>query len=155
MSLEKSLLASQGYLELGMPDESLAELDRLPEDVKHTEPVLSIRLTIFMAAKRWEDALPVCEALRRVAPSNSIGFIHGAFCLHELGRTAEALQLLLTMPSSLKKEAVYHYNLGCYYAVLGQPDEACRHLQKSFELDSKFREIAKRDPDLVSVKDLL
>ena len=44
---------------------------------------------------------------------------------------------------------------GCYNAVLGNLDEAARHLETSFQMDKKFREIAKFDPDLKAVHGLL
>lgn len=155
MSLERSLLAAQGYIELDMPDEALRELEAIPPGEQRREDVLQMRLFVFMRARRWEDALEVCGILRREQPGCTTGYIHGAFCLHELGRTLEAKQLLLTGPPCLLREATYHYNLGCYDAVLGNLDEASHHLETSFQMDTKFREIAKYDPDLEAVKDLL
>ncbi|HEY5740978.1 MAG TPA: hypothetical protein VIS99_00440, partial [Terrimicrobiaceae bacterium] len=69
--------------------------------------------------------------------------------------TFEAKELLLQGPSSLLGEPTYHYNLGCYDAVLGNLDAAARHLATSFQMDKKFRQIAKRDPDLKVIHDLL
>ena len=77
------------------------------------------------------------------------GYIHGAFCLHELGRTAEA-KTSHRRSTCLAMEPTYHYNLG-YHAVLGNIEEAVRHLETSFRMDGKFREIAKYDPDLKEV----
>ena len=154
MSIERSLLASQGYIELEMPVEALAELDALGAEHQDCEEVLQLRLFVVMRGRLWEPALAVCARLRSIYPDCSTGFIHGAFCLHEMGRTAEAKEVLLAGPSSLSQEATYHYNLGCYDAVLGNRDEAQAHLRTSFELDKKFREIAKYDPDLKSVSDL-
>jgi hypothetical protein len=39
--------------------------------------------------------------------------------------------------------------------VLGNLDTAAQHLETSFQLDNKFREIAKYDPDLKAVHGLL
>jgi tetratricopeptide (TPR) repeat protein len=155
MSLERSLLAAQGYIELDMPDEALRELDAIPEADQAREEVLQMRLFVFMRARLWNDALEICSRLRRENPDCTTGYIHGAFCLHEMGRTLEAKQLLLTGPACLLREPTYHYNLGCYDAVLGNLDEASHHLETSFQMDKKFREIAKYDPDLKSVRDLL
>jgi tetratricopeptide (TPR) repeat protein len=155
MSLERSLLAAQGYIELEMPDEALRELDVLSPEDQAREEVQQMRLFVFMRARRWDDALDVCARLRRERPDCTTGYIHGAFCLHEIGRTLEAKQLLLTGPACLLREPTYHYNLGCYDAVLGNLDEASHHLETSFQLDKKFRELAKYDPDLKAVKDLL
>jgi len=155
MSLERSLLAAQGYIELGMLEDSLDELDSLPVEQRESEAVLQMRLFVLMRAKSWGAAIEVCSRLREKCPENSTGFIHGAFCLHEMGRTNEARTLLLEGPRSLEDEPTYHYNLACYAAVLGEPAEACKYLKQSFSMNKKFREIARLDPDLQSVRDLI
>lgn len=155
MSLERTLVAAQGYIELEMPAEALAELDGLGAVDQQREEVLQLRLFVLMRGRLWSRALGVCEELRRLYPEGSTGYIHGAFCLHELGRTAEAKAVLLDGPPELAREATYFYNLGCYNAVLGEVGEAVESLRTSFGMDSKFREIAKYDPDLKSVSDLL
>lgn len=147
--------AAQGYLELGMMDDALAELDSLPRVVQERVEVLHMRLFIHMQAKRWREALKVSQLVCRINPEETPGFIHAAFCLHELGRTAEAKEVLLGGPASLLNEATYHYNLGCYDAALGNIEEAQAHLSVSFKLDKKFRELAKTDPDLRPVWDSL
>ena len=155
MPLERSLLAAQGYMELEMPEEALAELDDLPADEQELEDVLQMRLFILLRGRIWGPALEVCAQLRETYPDCSTGYIHGAFCLHELGRTAEAKEVLLSGPPSLAKEATYFYNLGCYDAVLGNLEEATKNLRTSFQMDDKFRAIAKYDPDLKSVDGLI
>lgn len=155
MSLDKSLLAAQGYIELGMLDDALDELDRLEPAERNSEAALQMRLFVLMRVRSWGAALDVCSRLREVNSSNSTGYIHGAFCLHEMGRTNEARDLLLSGPDSLSREPTYHYNLGCYAAVLGDTAEARRHLERSFSLDDKFRDLARLDPDLHSMRDYL
>ncbi len=155
MSLERSLLAAQGYMELDMANSALRELDSVPDKDQGHEDVLQMRLFVCMKTRHWDDALNVCARLREDYPESSSGFIHSAFCLHELGRTQEAKEMLMDGPASLLKEATYYYNLGCYDAILGNQDEAVRHLEASFQMDKKFREIAKYDPDLKSVQELL
>ncbi len=155
MSLERSLLATQGYIELEMPEEALREINALSPEDQDREEVLQMRLFIFMRGRCWESALEVCGRLRATVPDGTTGYIHGAFCLHEMGRTGEARELLLSGPASLQREPTYHYNLGCYDAVLGRLDEAVSHLETSFQMDQKFREIAQYDPDLKPVKDHL
>ncbi len=134
-----------------MAEEALAELERVPGEDRGHEDVAQLRVYIFMRVRRWPEALTACETLRADRPDLPLGYIHGAFCLHELGRTAEAMALLQEGPASLLREPVYFYNLGCYHAVLGNPEEAQSYLQMSFNLDEKFREIARYDPDLEDV----
>lgn len=148
---DRALLAAQGYFELGMIAESLAEIDSLPPAQQERSEVLQMRLLIHMRARRWQEALGFSEALYQRCPQEALGFIHAAFCLHELGRTAEAKALLLNGPSALLSEATYHYNLGCYDAALGNLEAAQAHLRVSFKLDKKFREFARTDPDLKGI----
>ncbi len=155
MSFERSLLSAQGYIELEMIDEASREIDAIPPKDQLREEVQQMRLFVEMRAKRWARALSVCARLRAASPECVTGYIHAAFCLHEMGRTLEAKQLLIEGPSSLSQEPTYHYNLGCYDAMLGNLDEAARHLETSFRMDGKFREIAKYDPDLKAVHGLL
>jgi predicted Zn-dependent protease len=151
MSTEKRLLAAQGYTELDMPDEALRELDALDPLDQIREEVLQLRLFVLMRARRWESAVDICRELRELNPELTNGYIHGAFCLHEMGRTADAKRLLLDGPAALLREPTYYYNLGCYDAVLGNIEEAQHALEISFQMDKKFREIAKYDPDLRAV----
>ena len=100
-------------------------------------------------------ALAVSRKLCQVAPHCSAGFLHAGFCLHELGKTAEAKAFLLRGPAALLKEPIYYYNMGCYEALLGNVKDARINLETSFEMDETFRELAKKDPDLASVQPLL
>lgn len=155
MSVERTLLAAQGYMELDMADEAFRELDSLPAEVQNGEEALQMRLFLHMRAREWRASLKVCASLREHLPSSTTGYIHGAFCLHELGRTAEAKALLLQGPDILQTEPTFHYNMGCYDAILGNIEDARRHLHKSFQMDKKFRDIALVDPDLQSIRSLL
>lgn len=151
IALEHYINAAQGYLELGMTDEALSELDRVPPDQRMDEDAVQLRICILMQARQWERALEACDELRAAYPDSGLAYIHGAFCLHELGRTAEAVALLQDGPAALRREPIYFYNLGCYRAVLGDPDEAEKLLNTSFGMDEKFREIARQDPDLAGL----
>jgi predicted Zn-dependent protease len=151
-SNQRQLLAAQGYADLGMFDDALRELDALPCDIHDHADVIEARIHVLMRARRWHDALRASERLCLADPEAGTGYVHAAFCLHELGRTLEAKTLLLSGPASLHAHAIYHYNLACYDAVLGNPDEALRSLRQSFRLDDKFRDFARIDPDLKRIR---
>ena len=150
---ERTLLAAQGYCELGMFDDALDELESLPPELMQHSAVVELRTVVLMQARRWKLALTASRSLCRVAPDKSTGFIHAAFCLHELGRTDEARDTLLSGPDALHTEPTYHYNLACYECALGNLDLARMHLEKSIELDKKFKDFAKNDPDLAALRE--
>ena len=149
---EKTLLAAQGYGELGMHDDALAELDTLPAEARDAPAAIELRLGVLMQARRWKNALAVSRQLCRALPEKNIGYIHTAFCLHELGKTEEARSILLEGPETLRTEPTYHYNLACYECHLGNVEMARAHLDRSFQLDKKFRDFAKTDPDLQALR---
>jgi predicted Zn-dependent protease len=151
---QRLLVAAQGYSELDLPELALAELGLIPAEFRHDPIFVETRLSVLMQAKRYKDALPAARELCQVCPERTAGFIHLAFCLHELGNTGAARDLLLTGPAALKAEATYYYNLACYEAVLGNLGEARAHLDVSFAMDRKLRDYAHTDPDLAGLRDI-
>ncbi|MCA1962659.1 MAG: hypothetical protein LDL31_01795 [Prosthecobacter sp.] len=152
---ERCITAAQGYVELGLHEEARAELARLPEELHERPDVLEVSVLCLMHDHAWAEALEVARRLCVVEPDQPGGYIHTAFCLHELGRTAEALQVLASGPPALRTKPVYYYNLGCYLARLGQEDQALRLLKQSFEMDGGLRRDARHDPDLSSLRQKL
>ena len=149
------LRAAAGYAELGMNRESLAELNAIEKGDQYRPDVLQLRLHHLMREKKWGSALRVSRKLCKAAPQCSAGFLHAGFCLHELGKTMAAKNLLLKGPVALLREPIYYYNMGCYDALLGNSKSAQVHLLTSFKMDPSFRDIAKKDPDLASVRELI
>src|SRR5690348_2716140 len=106
-----------------MHRDALAELDGIQDATITSRPaVLELRLLILLHARRWKEALSFSRKLCAAAPESSAGYIHSAYCLHELGRTTEARDLLINGPECLQREATYHYNLACYECALGDEE---------------------------------
>jgi tetratricopeptide (TPR) repeat protein len=138
-----------------MTRESLAELNAVDRTLQSRPEILQLRLHHLMQRKSWCRALVVSRKLCRAAPHCAAGFLHAGFCLHELGRTADAKKILLRGPSALLNEPIYYYNMGCYDASLGDLNAARSNLLTSFEMEPAFRDLAKKDPDLKSVQELI
>ena len=155
MEFERHFSAACGYAELGMASESLAELNAIEESYQNRPEVLQLRLHHLMRKKQWSKALTISRKLCRVAPDASAGYLHAGFCLHQIGKTKEAKALLLRGPTALLKEPIYYYNMGCYEVLLGNLQDARVHLHISFKMDSSFRELAKKDPDLKALHSTL
>ena len=155
MRLEWQLRSACGYAELGMARESIAELNAIPKEEQNRPEVLLLRLHHLMHRRSWTRALTLSRKLCRIAPECGAGFLHAGFCLNQLGKTAEARQVLLQGPQTLRQEPIFYYNMGCYEALLGYALNAQQHLKISFEMDASFRAIAKADPDLKTVQALL
>lgn len=147
-SQQRTLTAVQGYLELGMWREALREMKSLPADLRAKPLVLELEVVVLIRGKRWKEAARVSRKLCKTQPDLPAGYIHLAYCLHEMGQTAAARETLLCGPSALEKEGTYFYNLACYDAVLGDIEAARKHLARSIRIDKRFRDFAKKDNDL-------
>ncbi|MFC4993300.1 TPR end-of-group domain-containing protein [Rubritalea tangerina] len=151
MNVDRCLQAAEGYLQLEMPGEAMHELVQLPRGVREKFHAKELELAAEMMQKHWNRGADLARELCQLKPHKRAYFLHAAFCLHETGDTLAAKSFLMSGPKSLMKDALFHYNMACYSAVLEDPVEAQRYLRQAFELDPSLRETAKTDKDLVSI----
>lgn len=149
------LRAALGWLELGLPEEALSELVALSARERMRRHALELRLLAEMEAKRWNAAADTGRLLCLKEPKEARFFIHAAFCLHETGDTLAARDWLLKGPAALIEDPLFHYNLACYLAVLGERQRAKSHLDRAFEMDGSLRETAQEDTDLEALRQTL
>lgn len=142
----------RGYLDLGMVEEAAREIEKLPAHRRGTPEAQEMRISVQLDKGGLNDALALCEILCDLAPENHAGFLQGAYCLHEMGRTEDAINHLQSGPESLRDEPMYFYNLGCYELAMGRDEAAMTWLEKSIEMDPYNKKAALSDPDLESVR---
>ena len=145
---DRRILAAQGYVELGLHEEAQVQLMPLPPEEKERVDVIELTVLCQMNDHHWAEALKLAQKLCVLEPDQPGGYIHAAFCLHELSRTEEALDVLAQGPATLRTKPVYYYNMGCYLARLGREEKALELLKQSFEMDGDLRRDARNDPDL-------
>ena len=76
--------------------------------------------------------------------------ILGFFADHEYDKAIDGLhELLAESPDDPTSE----FNLACAYALTGKKPEALEHLRRAIELDPDFRDNARTDSDLDSIRD--
>ncbi len=154
MDSERLLAAAEGYLQLQMPEEALKELEKLTGREAHSGRTMELQLAALMMAGEWSLGAKVAMQLCKHSPQQTSYFVHAGYCLHECGDTLLARSVLESGPISLQNDALYHYNMACYCAVLGELDPAKEYLLKSFEIDPKLREQAGHDVDLKRIMPL-
>lgn len=152
MGFEQALCAVSGWLDLGLPDEALVELDGLADAQKHSETALRLRIDALMAMQRWNQAAAVAKRLSILTPDDPLVFLRAAYCLHETGDTQAACQFLFRGPRSLMSMPIFHYNYACYLSILGEYRRAKGHLRRALKMDSTLREHALQDRDLACLE---
>lgn len=145
---QRYLVAAEGWLELGMPDEARLELEQVEPGNREHPDVLKLHWGIANAEKKWATAIDVAQALTLTSPQQFCGWWMLSFALHELKRTQEAYENLASVVDQFKGEYLAHYNLGCYLTQLGRLDEARLSLKRAFALHPAQRAAALEDADL-------
>jgi Flp pilus assembly protein TadD len=140
-----------GWLELGLPEEALSELSSLSARDRMRRHALELRLIAEMESHRWNAAADTGRLLCLKEPKEARFFIHAAYCLHETGDTLAARDWLLRGPATLIEDPLFHYNIACYLAVLGDRKRAESHLERAFEMDASLRVSAQEDTDLAEL----
>jgi lipopolysaccharide biosynthesis regulator YciM len=150
---QRQVLASSGYLELGMFDAAALVLEEIaPEDKNRTE-VLGMRVQLYMAAKKWDMAAAVASHLVKVEPENEVWWISLAYSVRRVEGVEKAEAILLRAQSIHPKVAMIAFSLACYASVTGRMEEAKARLRQAIDLDKDFRKLALDDEDLKSLWD--
>ena len=150
---QRHVLASSGYLELGMFDAAALVLEEIaPEDKNRTE-VLGMRVQLYMAAKKWDMAAAVASHLVKVEPENEVWWISLAYSVRRVEGVEKAEAILLRAQSIHPKVAMIAFSLACYASVTGRMEEAKARLRQAIDLDKDFRKLALDDEDLKSLWD--
>jgi hypothetical protein len=146
----RHLESAQGWLELGCPAESRAELAKIPGGLQLHPEVLKVRWGILAAEKKWLESLEIAGTLTEMVSEDAVGWVNRSFSLHELKRTSEARQNLLQIIDKFPADPIIPYNLACYECQLGDMNQARKWLDTAFRLGNRNRmkPMALNDPDL-------
>lgn len=142
------LVAAHGWLELGLVNEAMCELDRIEPQSRANPLVIMTRWEACRAAKQWTEAVEIARGLLAMAPDDFDGRWRLSFSLHETKQTQEAYDNLASVADKFAGEFITHYNLACYLTRLGRLDEARARLKRAFALNPNKRAAALGDKDL-------
>lgn len=154
MDLVPILRTALGWLELGLPEDALRELEALAPRDRMRRQALELKLVAQMKAERWNAGADTGRLLCLREPKEPRFFIQAAYCLHETGDTEAARNWLMTGPSSLIEDPLFHYNIACYHAVLGERKQARSHLRRALSMDESLRRRANSDEDLSTLGEI-
>ena len=144
------LEAAEGWLELGNLLEANEELEQIAPRFRAHPDVLHVRCRVYAAAKKWDLAAEIAEAIAKLVPQDAFGFVQLAYALYELKRIKEAREVLLLIVDKFPDDCLIRYNLACYEGQLGNLVEARDWLLRAFASPGglELRQSALSDPDL-------
>lgn len=151
---QRRLRYASGYTALGMFAEAVHEIEAVAPEDRFAPAVLTAQVNLCLETKKWEAAVAIGRNLATRAPELEVGWISCAYALRELGRLTEARDCLLEAePRHGATCAVLHYNLACYYALLGDLAKARQRLSRATQMEPKFKSEALEDPDLKAIQE--
>jgi predicted Zn-dependent protease len=135
-----------GFLELGMPEDALAELDELSVS---DAVVLHLRVDALIRLKDWPAAAAICLSMTEQEPAEAGWWIQAAYAQRRAVSIEAAETILRAGLMRHPAHMLMLYNLACYACVLGREDEARELLLRSMRGNAaEVVTMAKRDPDL-------
>lgn len=139
-----------GFLELGMPEDALAELDELTVG---SSMALHLRVDAFFRLCDWQSALEICLPMTEQEPSDAGWWIQSAYATRRVRSLVEAESLLRTGLRKHPEHPLMLYNLACYACVQERLDEAREWLERAIVVDeAQVFKMAVVDSDLVALR---
>ncbi len=152
MSLKRHLSYAQGYLELGLIAEAVAELEKVPPAERETPPVVALRMAVLHEQKDWRSLVDLAAAAAKRTPGEPAIWVTWAYAARRCDSLAAAERILLEAELHHPNDATIQFNLGCYACLRGDLAEAQRRVDRAVSLDSKFLQAAATDPDLEALR---
>lgn len=152
---QKHIEYAAGYLELGMFSEASKCLKEISEENQDRPEILELKLAVFFETEEWNHAVRLAVQLQMIQPDNPTWAVQLAYAVRRHKSIEEAQQILLAAEKRFPKEALIKFNLGCYAAQLGKIEAAREYVSQAIELDKSFKKIAKEDPDLEPLREVL
>lgn len=151
------MLAADGWVDLGDAAEAARELGRVSRTGQRHPDALEVHWRVLALLGEWGNALKIATAVVSAAPDRPAGWIHRSYTLHELKRTAEALDTLIPAADRFPEEPIIPYNLACYACQLGNVPMAKQWLRKAANLRGReaIQKLAKDDTDLAPLLEFL
>ncbi|MBL9125120.1 MAG: tetratricopeptide repeat protein [Planctomycetaceae bacterium] len=149
------LKEAEGYLELNLPEQALAALDRAGEGGTFRGHVLYLRGEALRSLQRYPEALEALREAAEISPSNVHIWLALGWCYKRDGRidlAIDSLEQAQVADPEPPTAALLFYNLACYWSLAGHKDEALSSLARALAIDSHYRDLVGSEPDFDPIR---
>ncbi len=139
-----------GFLELGMPEDALAELDELAVESSFAR---HLRVDALFRLGEWQAAADLCVPMTRKEPGDPSWWVQCAYATRRSRSLDAAEEVLSEALRHHPRHGLILYNFACYACVRGDLDEARTRLARAIATDpEQILRMAVRDPDLAAIR---
>ncbi len=129
--------SAEAWLALGLPEESLIELDKIQPEYQMHPLVIQFRSRSCRRTRRFDQALTLARQLKAISPDDYWGYFSENLCLRDMHRLNEAYQVLKEAVKHFPENDLLWYNLACDACLLGCHDEALKCFRMSLQLHKR------------------
>lgn len=151
--LGRTLTQAEGYLDLELHDMALKQLATVPVEFQQQHVVVTLTAEALRAGGRFQEALPLYELLTRRKSADVGDFVGLGWCLKRMGKLRGASAAMKAGLDRHPASALLHYNLACYRSLQKLHRWAYESLDRAFELEPGFSELAPHESDFDAIKD--
>lgn len=144
------LKEAEGYLELNLPEQALATLERAGDGGTFRGHVLYLRGEALRALERYPESLEALREAAELSPSNVHIWLALGWCYKRDGRldlAIDALERAQETDPAPPTAALLLYNLACYWSLSRRKDRALTSLAHAFAIDAHYRDLVGSEPD--------
>jgi Flp pilus assembly protein TadD len=150
--IQRVLREAEGYLELGMPRQTLALLDRIEQPGTFKGQILFLKGDALRSLENYQEAVPLLVDAVDLAPSNIHAWMALGWCYKRIGRLDEAIDSLERAHEVEPTEPLIDYNLACYYSLKGVKHRALDYLSRAISTNPRFKDLVGAEPDFDPIR---
>lgn len=128
---------ARGWFELGLLQESEAELGHIRIEYQGCLEVLEVRFQLWVRLGRFQEALTIAEQQARDFPGEYRGHMNRGNALFWLDRADEAIACVMAVMGEHPKVAAFPYNLACYCLPSRGEEEAKRWMRVAMRVGNR------------------
>jgi Flp pilus assembly protein TadD len=148
MSWQRQVLASRGYLELGMFEDATLALEQMKAEDKTRREVSYAALVAHLAAKNWDMAVTIAADIVKAEPKNPATWILLAHAVRHAGNVEQMEMVLFKARAWHPRDPLILFKLACCASVTGRIEEAKLRISNAIDLDDNVRRLALHEEDL-------
>lgn len=143
-----ALKEAEGYFGLGMYEQSLEILQKLDDKLcKADLGALYLRGECLRILDRYCEAWEILEEVASVQPGNIYVLVSLAWSQKRAGRIDLACESICEALRFEPNNPLLHFNVSCYYSLLGEKKKTVEHLHRALILDPSFQTMIPEEPD--------
>ncbi len=151
--IARCMEAAQGYLQLNMVDQALAELDAVDDRSSVEFEWHVLRGEALRERRDFQAALTAYDHAQGLQPESLEVFMGLAWCYKRTDQLPKSIETMQQAYLHHKDEPIVLYNLSCYYALSGNKEQALSWLGRALRMQPDLRRLIPDETDFTPLRD--